>query len=387
MQRKLIIITVAFISSFHILIAQEVIEKDSIFSKQKKLFEKLEVLKAWEITKGSSSIIIGCIDNGFDFYHPYLRENLIPGCYEDKVYHPMTFQTMAHGTLVASLMIANPVNEIGMYGLAPDCKVLTASIGSMEHYILKKRQEILKNTPQMPLADIMKEMSKDSVMINTFSYQWNEFSGIAVAKGIMYLVKNGVKVINISAEIMVQYSKHTQEKINEAIDYARQQDVLLVIAAGNGNKEIPNMLRSYDNVIIVSASTLNDMRWIINNVQGSNWGSLLDVCAPVDELLVCQPSDKRFYDANDGPMGAEHIPYEGKIYDVMPYGATSAAVPIVSSLAALIYSIDPEIKASAVKSLIIKGCDDINEEGFDNYTGHGRVNFGKTIDLVLDERK
>lgn len=382
MQKKIIIIAVILLFLLSNLMGQKMEVENSIFIEQKKLFEKLDVFKAWETTRGDPNVVIGCIDNGFDFFHPYLRQNITPGYYEDKAYHPMTFQTIAHGTLVSSLMIANPVDGIGMYGLAPECKVLTASIGSMEHYILRKRQEILRDSPQMSPSDLMKEISKDSVIIKNFSYQWNEFSAIAIAKGIMYLARNNVKVINISAEVMVQYSKETQEKINEAIDYAQQQNVLLVVAAGNKNKEIPSILKSYDNVIIVGASTLNDTHWVINNVQGSNWGSLLDVCAPIDELLVCQPSDKRFYETNDGPMGEERIPYEGKICDAMPYGATSAATPIVSSLAALIYSIEPMIKASQVKTLIIKGCDDIGDEGFDDYTGYGCVNFGKTIGLV-----
>jgi len=188
MQRRLIIIAGVLMSFFPILLGQEMKEENSIFSKQKKLFEKLDVFKAWKITKGSPNVVIGCIDNGFDFFHPYLRQNIIPGYYEDKVFHSMTFQTMAHGTLVSSLMIANPIGGIGMCGLAPECKVLTASIGSMEHYILRRRQDILRDNPKMSPSDIMKEISKDSVMINNFSSQWNESSGIAMAKGIIYLV-------------------------------------------------------------------------------------------------------------------------------------------------------------------------------------------------------
>lgn len=382
MQRKLIASIVALLISFPVLMAQQAPGNDPMSGKQDKLFEKLGVRKAWEITKGSPDVLIGCIDNGFDFYHPYLRDNLIPGYYQEKAYHPMTFQTMAHGTLVASLMAANPADGTGMYGLAPECKVLTVSTGSMEHYILKKRQEILKNTPGMSPAGIMEEMAKDSAKIGAFSRQWNEFSGTAAAKGIVYLAENGVKVINISAEILAPYSSETQKELNKAVDYARRKNVLIVIAAGNGNKEIPDILDNYDNVIVAGASTLSDERWALNTPQGSNWGALLDVCAPTDQLVVCQPSDKRFYDADDGPMGEEHIPFDGKIYDVMPYGATSAAAPIVSALAALVYSAEPGIKASEVKRSILDGCDDIGEEGVDNYTGHGRVNFGKTIESV-----
>lgn len=384
MQKGVITAILFFLFVFSFTSAQE-IKNDSVCSRQQTWFDKLHVSEAWKITKGNPEILIGCIDNGFDFYHPCLHKNLIPGYYTDKVYHPMTFQTIAHGTLVAGLMIANRANEADISGLAPECKVLTASIGSIEHYILKKRQEILTNNPQMSPAEVMREISCDSTTIRTFSSRWNEFSGTAIADGITYLTANGVRVINISAEMMASYTENTWEKINRAIAYARQQDVLLVMAAGNGNKQIPDKLKNYSNVIIVGASTRNDIRWTMpagNTVQGSNWGSLLDLCAPVDELWVCLPSDKRYYDANDGPMGTEHIPYEGKMCDVMPFGATSAAAPVVSSLAALLYSKAPGLTANKVKKLIIEGCDDIGDKGFDIYTGHGCVNFEKTISLL-----
>jgi hypothetical protein len=62
----------------------------------------------------------------------------------------------------------------------------------------------------------------------------------------------------------------------------------------------------------------------------------------------------------------------------MPVGATSSATPIVTSLAALVYSIAPDMTANEVKKAIVEGCDDIGDKGVDVYTGHGRVNFGKT---------
>ena len=70
----------------------------------------------------------------------------------------------------------------------------------------------------------------------------------------------------------------------------------------------------------------------------------------------------------------------------MPFGATSGAAPIVTSLAALVYSITPDMTANEVKKAILDGCDDIEEEGVDMYTGHGRINFGKTIELVKNRR-
>lgn len=362
--------------------AQE-IKNGSVCSRQQKWFDKLHVSEAWKITKGNPDVLIGCIDNGFDFYHPCLYKNLIPGYYADKAYHPMTFQTIAHGTLVAGVMVANQANGADISGLAPECKVLTASIGTIEHYILKKRQEILTNDPQLSGAEVMKRIYNDSVKIRTFSSRWNEFSGTAIADGITYLTANGVRVINISGEIMASYAENTREKITRAIEYARLHDVLLVIAAGNGNKQLPNKLKNYCNVIIVGACTGNGTRWTMPaGNQGSNWGSALDLCAPTDELWVCLPSDKRYYETGDGPMGTEHIPYEGKICDALPFGATSAAAPVVSALAALLYNVTPGLTANEVKKLITEGCDDIGDKGFDIYTGHGCIDFGKTIALL-----
>ena len=85
-------------------------------------------------------------------------------------------------------------------------------------------------------------------------------------------------------------------------------------------------------------------------------------------------------------MGAENVPYKGDICDIMPFGGTSCAAPIVSSLAALVYSITPDMSASEVKKVILEGCDDIGEEGVDIHTGHGRINFGRTIALVNNRK-
>jgi len=387
MKRALLVATVLLLSG-NFCFAQITVGNDSLFSKQEPLFEKLGVFKAWETTKGNPEILIGCIDNGFDFYHPYLHNQLITGYYADGVYHPMTFTTIAHGTLVSSLMVANPKNENGMHGLAPECKVLTASIGSIEH-LFRQRQEIMKDNPNMSMMEVMKELNKDTVAVQRFANRWNTYAGEAIAKSILYLVQNNVKVINISAEIVAVYPEPTQQKIDEAFDYARKHDVLMVIAAGNSNKEIPNTLKHRDNIIIVGASSKNDTRWTMMTggiTQGSNWGELLDVCAPTEDLVVCQPSDDRFYKTDDGPMGTENVPHKGGICDVMPFGATSSAAPIVTSLAALVYSVEPNITANEVKKVIIAGCDDIGEVGYDIHTGHGRINFAQTVALIKNRK-
>lgn len=80
-------------------------------------------------------------------------------------------------------------------------------------------------------------------------------------------------------------------------------------------------------------------------------------------------------------MGRQDAEYDGQ-YDVTPFGATSMATPIVSSLAALVRSLRPDLSAREVIDLIKKGAVDMGEPGFDELTGHGRIDFLKTLELA-----
>ena len=108
--------------------------------------------------------------------------------------------------------------------------------------------------------------------------------------------------------------------------------------------------------------------------------------APVDSLVVCIPHEKRYYSADDSPMGATEEEFKD-MYDVMPSGATSSAAPIVTSLVALVYSLRPDLDAKSAIQIIKQGCDDIGEKGYDIYTGYGRVNFAKTLEIAKNWEK
>src|SRR5690242_3676176 len=67
---------------------------------------RMNVREAWEITRGAPGVLVGVIDNGFDSDHPDLKGRLVPGCYYSGGYHPESYDNLAHGTLVASLIVA-----------------------------------------------------------------------------------------------------------------------------------------------------------------------------------------------------------------------------------------------------------------------------------------
>ncbi len=389
---RLLTATVLFFVSCHTASAQITPENDTLFLRQRALFEQMNVFEAWETTRGSAEVVIGCIDNGFDFYHPYLHGRVMPGYWVAEAFHPESVTTAAHGTLVSGLMVANPLNENGVHGLAPGCKILTASMGTIEHYNVKRmaelQREIKRDRPDISDGELFMEsqkvLSTDSAALQ-FGARWGEYVHRGISESIVYLVDRGLKLINISGAAF-------DPSLNEAFEYAHRHDVLLVVAAGNNSREItelwPNISWNRENVIVVGATDQNDERWTVEMgglVQGSNWGELLDVCAPGTDLAVCMPSDPRFYQVKDGPTGALKIPYEG-MCDVMPNGATSSATPMVTALAALIYSVAPELTAAEVKQAILAGADDIGEPGVDPYTGHGRINYGRTLALVMNRR-
>src|SRR5262245_51607288 len=101
----------------------------SLVTKQQALFERIDVAEAWKVTKGDPKVLVGVIDSGFDFFHPDLKGQLIPGWYYPGGYHAEFYENVAHGTLVSSLVVAKEDNPAGMVGLAPRCRVLTASQG------------------------------------------------------------------------------------------------------------------------------------------------------------------------------------------------------------------------------------------------------------------
>jgi subtilisin family serine protease len=361
------------------------------FSKQQALFNRINLLEVWKTTRGDPNILIGVIDNGFDYFHPDLIGCLIPGFYASGGYHTEFYENVAHGTLVASIIVANDNNKTGMVGLAPRCHVLTASHGIIEHAILKLQKEFLKDCPKASLEQIGKEMLKHQNVLKTFATDWAHHMISSIADAIGYLVDHEVKVINISGALKQSLcpSPKIWKKLEDAFVYAAKKDVVIVIGAGNNSAMWEDYLGDPNLTIIVGATLLDDTRWEqeldykgTKIKQGSNFGKRLTVMAPTENIQICLPHDKRFYAIENGPMGATKLEFKS-MYDVLTNGATSSATPIVTLLVALVYSVRPDLDAKSMVDIVKQGCDDIGEKGCDIYTGYGRVNFGKTIKIAV----
>ncbi len=158
-----------------------------------------------------------------------------------------------------------------------------------------------------------------------------------IALGIRYAVNNGARVINMS--FGKSYSFHN-EWVIEAMKYAEENNVLLIAAAGNANKNIDGYEYVYpndkyesqpefcDNFLYVSATSYNIDASIVP--YGDYGKETVDIFAPGEEIYTTFPNDKFEYDSG-----------------------TSLAAALTSKVAALIFSYYPDLTASEVKHIIM----------------------------------
>lgn len=162
----------------------------------------------------------------------------------------------------------------------------------------------------------------------------------SVAQGIIWATDHGAKVINMS---LGNYAD--AQFLHEAIKYAFERDVVLIAATGNDNTERPGFPAAYPEVLSVSATDYN-----LQKASFSNYGDYIDVMAPGESIASTYPDNQ--YAALSG---------------------TSMASPHVAALAALIRSVNPELKNTEVMDIIRKNVIDLGDSGRDKYYGYGQI--------------
>lgn len=163
------------------------------------------------------------------------------------------------------------------------------------------------------------------------------------SRAIRYAVDNGAEVINLSLASRAVSGYTTAN--NDAIEYAYQNNVLIVTAGGNGDvvggigfdlDQIPqspacNNNQRGDKVIGVGAVDQNGQR-----TRWSNYGSCIDIYAP--GVAVLSTSVPAFNEA-------------GTLYD--PASGTSFAAPIITGIVSLLKATYPTITSQEAINLLI----------------------------------
>ncbi len=198
-------------------------------------------------------------------------------------------------------------------------------------------------------------------------------STVMIAWGIDYAVSNGADVINMSLS-----GSGSDPLVQDSIDAAVAQGVVVVVAAGNNNANVANYFPgNMNNVITVGAVNADNTR---SNY--SNFGSQLDLVAPVGQSspgvvgqsYSCSVTDTCFDETNPNLFTA----FGSSSSPAQRFG-TSFATPQVSAAAALLKSKKTSASASEVESLLKQTAEDVGPVGFDNETGNGILN----VDFAL----
>ncbi len=203
-------------------------------------------------------------------------------------------QRSDHGTSVAGVIAANRNNGLGINGIAENVKLM-----------------VLRTIPQ---GD---EYDKD------------------VALAIRYAADNGANIINMSFGKEMSPNK---EFVDAAIKYAESKNILMVHASGNSGINVDVEPR-YPNATCLDGTTVQS--WLDVGAstkyktsaiaaEFSNYGQKnVDVFAPGKDIVSLEPEN--LYNMSDG---------------------TSLASPIVTGVAALVWSHYPQLSAVQLKEVL-----------------------------------
>jgi subtilisin family serine protease len=285
-------------------------------SPQGKASADIKAPSAWEETKGTETVTIAIIDTGVDLLHPDLK-NKMKSSGRDYINNDFdATDDHGHGTIVAGIAAAETNNNEGIAGVAWNCKILPVKVAG---------------------ADGLGSEDK-------------------VADGIRWAVDNGAGVINISMG-----SVEPSLLIRDAVKYAYEKNVVVVVSAGNGNGRVEYPAAYDEYVLAVAATDYDD-----NRTSWSSYGPEVDVAAPGEKVLGTYPT---------ALTPSEFFPY-------LPGTGTSFSAPHVAGLAALLKGLKPELKAADIMNIIRYSADDVNASQFkgkDNYIGYGRINMEKAL--------
>jgi subtilisin family serine protease len=209
---------------------------DPGYAAQQWHYPQIGLPAAWDVTTGSTDVIIAILDTGVDLDHPDLDGKITSGANAGWDYvnnDSVPDDDHNHGTFVAGIAAAESDNGSQVAGVCWQCKIMPVKVlgstgsGSMSH----------------------------------------------VAFGVDWARTHGADVINMSLGAPSEFAA-----LETAIQNARAAGIVVVGASGNDNAPVIYPA-AYDEVIAVGANTSTGAR-----ASFSNFGPELDVMAPGQDI-------------------------------------------------------------------------------------------------------
>jgi serine protease len=303
--------------------------------------------------RGGDGIKVAVVDTGVAYSNrpPYRRSPDLPAKrmrsgYDFVAADQYPNDRSGHGTFVASVIAAAADNHFGMVGVAYR-------------------------------ADIMPVRVLDSL---------DEGTSATIAAGIRYAVDHDAQVVNLSVEFFDllsgrPYTITSSPDVRDAIRYAGEHRVPVVVAAGNsGEAEIPSRVLD-DSIVYVGATTEHGCL-----ADYSNFGHGVDVVAPGGGEDASLPNDPHCApDANAGRNVQQVTFKRGQYGDfLVPHDrngrigqkGTSMAAPHVTGVIALLLAskvLGPNPTTRQIARRLTETARDLGASGPDRYYAGGLV--------------
>jgi serine protease len=303
--------------------------------------------------RGGDGIKVAVVDTGVAYSNrpPYRRSPDLPAKrmrsgYDFVAGDQYPNDRSGHGTFVASVIAAAADNHFGMVGVAYR-------------------------------ADIMPVRVLDSL---------DEGTSATIAAGIRYAVDHDARVVNLSVEFFDllsgrPYTITSSPDVRDAIRYAGEHRVPVVVAAGNsGEAEIPSRVLD-DSIVYVGATTEHGCL-----ADYSNFGHGVDVVAPGGGEDASLPNDPHC--ATDAKAGrnVQQVTFKrGRYGDfLVPHDrnghigqkGTSMAAPHVTGVIALLLAskvLGPDPTTRQISRRLTETARDLGAAGPDRYYAGGLV--------------
>jgi thermitase len=284
---------------------------DEHYADERWWLDDIHAPQAWDITTGSSQIVVAVVDSGVSSAQPDLANRLVGG------YNAVTGGSDAsdidgHGTHVAGIIAASGNDQVGTAGVAMDVRIMPVRVMDADGAI-----------------DVSAEID-----------------------GIYWAVDHGANVINLSlgAEDYVALER-------QAIQYARDRGVVVVAAAGNDFNKIAYPANYPETISVGSLNADGNPSTFTSRL------TRLDLAAPGESIY--SPGWTKFFG-----YYWDDIFYS----NFSPVSGTSFSAPMVAGAAALLKSIDPAASVEDVRGWLTATATDSGDAGHEAGTGAGELN-------------
>lgn len=312
---------------------------------------KISMPEAWDIQKGCTDIKIAILDAGFrDLKHDDVDDKFLStrrdetdidvNSYKNNYYLPISGEDYTtpdddpegesfHGLHVSCVAAAETNNKKGIAGVGWNIYIVPVRCGFRIYDSIKQ-----KETDRYEMDDIIRAID------------W-------VVAG------NRARVINMSFGWITPISENVLVEFENSLEAAHNSGIVLVASSGNAYINQVAYPASSQFTIAVGASDESD-----NRTSFSNYGQDLDIIAPGINILTV------------------HRKLVNQYKEVW---GTSFSAPIVSGIAALILSQNPELNPKQVRDILNESADKVSSmsgQDFHIEYGFGRVNAKRALEFV-----